>query len=317
MTAILGLLVTANALWFIAREVDWRVTWAALSQADQRYLALALGAMLSNIIAKALRWQWLFYPAQQRLKPRHLLSALLIGQLGNVLLPTRLGDLARIWVISQRQRLALSQSLLTVAVEKALDSLMLLLVLAALLPVVPLPPWLSSSKLVLSGLLGLALGAWVALAAHEPLRQRMQQALQRLHLGALARWLEEAMEAISHLRALRAGAVQARLWGLSLAIWLLSGCVNYFAFRAVRLDLPFAAGMLLAVTEITGTNVAYTPAAIGVYHSICILTLSLFGVPFTPALSVALFLYLVVYIPIIVGGLLAVWLEGFNLRQMR
>jgi len=314
---ILGVLVTAGVALVLAREVDWHATWAALSQADRRYLALALGAMLLNIAGKTARWQWLFYPQAQRLERRHLLAALLIGQLGNVLLPTRLGDLARIWVISQSQRLALSQSLLTVVAEKAIDSLMLLLVLTVLLPFVPLPPWLSHSRLVLAGMLGLVLVAWVGLSAHEPLRQRMRQVLERLHLHSLTRWLEQAMEALSHLRDLRAGSVQVRLWGLSVAIWLLSACVNHFAFRAVRLDLPFSAGLLLAVTEISGTNVAYTPAAVGVYHSICILTLSLFGIPFAPALSAALLLYLVVYTPIIVGGLLAVWLEGLDLRQMR
>lgn len=314
---ILGVLVTLGVVWLVAREVDWRVTWGALSRADWRYLALALGAMLANIAAKAIRWQWLFYPQQERLSRRHLLTALLIGQLGNVMLPTRLGDLARLWLMSARQGIPWSVSLLTIVAEKALDSLMLLLVLVVLLPLVPLPPWLSTAKLALAGLLAVVLAAVVGVAAQRSLRQRVQQALERLGLCTIAAWLERAMDAIARLQALRAWPVQWRLWVLSVLIWLLAGLVNHFAFRAVRLDLPFAAGLLLALTEISGTNVAYTPAALGVYHSICILTLSLFGVSFAPALSAALLLYLIVYAPIVLGGLLSVWFEGFNLRQVR
>lgn len=314
---ILGVLVTVSVIWFVAREVDWRVTWAALSRADWRYLALALGAMLASIVGKAIRWQWLFYPESPRLSRRRLLTALLIGQLGNVMLPTRLGDLARLWLVSEKQGIPWGVSLLTIVAEKAVDSLMLLLMLAVLLPVVPLPSWLGTAKLALAGLLVVALATGVGMAAHELLRQRMRQAWERLHLHWLARWLERALDAIVRLQALRAWPVQWRLWALSATIWLLSGLVNHFAFHAVRLDLPFAAGLLLTVTEISGTNVAYAPAALGVYHSICVLTLSLFGVPFAPALSAALLLYLIVYAPIVVGGLFSIWLEGFDLRQIQ
>lgn len=313
----LGLLVTASVFLWIAREWDWRATWSVLTQSDLRYLTLALGAMLGNIPCKALRWQWLFYPQSQRLRYRRLLTALLIGQLGNVLLPTRLGDLARIWVLSRGQHIALSLSLLTIVAEKAMDSLMMLLVAALLLPFVPLPHWLSTPRLVLASVLIILFVGLVWLAVQESFRQRILRVWRRLRLGPLVSWVEQAMDAIVHLHALRAWPVQLRLWALSAAIWLLSGMVNHFTFRAVQLPLPFAAGLLLAVTEISGTNVAYTPVALGVYHSICLLTLSLFGVSFVHALPAALLLYLVVYAPIIVGGLLAVWVEGLELDQLR
>jgi uncharacterized membrane protein YbhN (UPF0104 family) len=103
-----------------------------------------------------------------------------------------------------------------------------------------------------------------------------------------------------------------RLWTLSVVIWLLAGLVNHFGFRAVGLQLPLTAGLLLAVTEITGTRLAYTPAAIGIYHSIAIVTLAPFGVGPTDAFSAALLLHLVVYLPILIGGLAAVWWEGLT-----
>ena len=156
----------------------------------------------------------------------------------------------------------------------------------------------------------------VLLAGEGPFRQRLLHALRRLHLGPLMTYFEDLIQAVGRLGALRKSSMQLRLCAISIAIWLLAGLVNHLGFRAVHLDLPFAAGLLLAVTEIVGTEVAYAPAGVGVYHSICILTLSLFGVGFEPALSAAILLYLVVYVPILAGGLASLWIEGLGLRGL-
>jgi uncharacterized protein (TIRG00374 family) len=308
----LGVLFTLGVASLTWRQFAWRAVWASLAKADLRYVALALAAMLLNIVLKTWRWRWLFHPQSEHLRCGDLLSALMIGQLGNVLLPTRLGDVARLGVVHRKSGVALSWALLTIVAEKALDSVMLLVLLAALLPFVTLPAWLGTSQLIL----GAALAAgFMGVAAHEKGRRRVAQALQRLLGRRIARWAESALDSISAWRALQESQVRVWLWTLSVAIWLLAGLVNYFGFRAVALGLPFSAGLLLAVTEIAGTELAYTPAAVGVYHSIAILTLATFGVGPADALSAAFLLYLVVYLPILLGGLTAAWSEGLTLGQ--
>lgn len=311
----MGVLITAGVAWFAARGFDWGAVWASLVRADLRYVALAAAAMLLNIVLKAWRWQWLFHPQSGHLRRRDLLSALLIGQLGNVLLPTRLGDVARIGVVHRKAGVALSWALLTIVAEKALDSVMLLVLLGALLPFVAWPTWLGTAQLVSGALLAAGLMALMWVATQETARQRVAQALQRLLPGPIPRWIERGLQSLDAWRAVQERQVQVRLWALSVAIWLLAGLVNYFGFRAVALRLPLTAGLLLAATEIAGTRLAYTPAAIGIYHSIAILTLAPFGVGPAEALSAALLLHLVVYLPILVGGLAAVWSEGLTLRK--
>lgn len=309
-----GLLVTVAVAWFAAREFDWRVVWASLARADLRYVALAAAAMLLNIVLKARRWQWLF-PQSGSLRPRDLLSALLIGQLGNVLLPARLGDVARMGVVHRKAGVALSWTLLTIVAEKALDSVMLLVLLGALLPSIPWPGWLGTTQLVSGILLAAGLVGLMWLATQETARERVVQASQRLLPGPIPCWTERTLQSLSAWRTVQDRHVGVRLWTLSVAIWLLAGLVNYFGFRAVALELPLTAGLLLAATEIAGTRLAYMPAAIGIYHSIAILTLAPFGVGPAEALSAALLLHLVVYLPILIGGLAAVWSEGLALRK--
>jgi uncharacterized protein (TIRG00374 family) len=234
----------------------------------------------------------------------------MIGQLGNVLLPTRLGDVARMGVVHKKAGVALSWALLTLVAEKALDSVMLLVLLGALLPFVAWPTWMSTTQLVFGALLAAGLIGLVWLATQATVRHRLAQVLQRLLPGPIPRWTERILESLSAWRAVQERAVQVRLWTLSVLIWLLAGLVNHFGFCAVGLHLPLTAGLLLAATEIAGTRLAYTPAAIGIYHSIAIVSLAPFGVGPTDALSAALLLHLVVYLPILIGGLAAVWWEG-------
>jgi uncharacterized protein (TIRG00374 family) len=298
--------------WFAAREFDWHAVWASLVRADLRYVALSATAMLLNIVLKAWRWQSLFHPQSERFRRRDLLSALMIGQLGNVLLPARLGDVARMEVVHEKAGVVLSWALLTIVAEKAIDSIMLLVLLGALLPFVAWPTWLGTTQLVSGVLLAAGLVGLMWVATQKSARQRVGQALRRLLPEPIPRWTERMLESLSSWRAVQERWVQVRLWTLSIAIWVLAGLVNYFGFRAVALQLPLTAGLLLAATEIAGTRLAYTPAAIGVYHSIAILTLAPFGVGPTEALSAALLLHLVVYLPILIGGLTAVWWEGLT-----
>jgi uncharacterized protein (TIRG00374 family) len=306
----LGVLLTLGVAWFTWRRFDWRAVRASLARADLRYVALAVAAMLLNIVLKAWRWQWLFHPRAERLRCGDSLSALLIGQLGNVLLPTRLGDVARLGVVHRKTGVGLSWALLTIMAEKALDSIMLLVLLAALLPFVALPAWLGASQLILGAVLA---AGFVWMAAQETVRRWVAQAVQCLLPGRIGHWTERTLDSLSAWRALQESRVQVRLWTSTVGIWLLAGLVNHFGFRAVALDLPFTAGLLLAVTEIAGTQLAYAPAAVGIYHSIAILTLATFGVGPAEALSAALLLYLVVYLPILLGGLVAVWSGGLTL----
>ncbi len=309
-----GMAITAALGYMAVRKLDWRAASHALAQADPRFVGLAVAAMLGNIALKVLRWHGLYYPARGSPSCRHLLAALMVGQLGNVLLPARLGDAVRLGVISTKGRSGLAQAALTLAVEKAADSAMLLAMLAAMLPFATAANWLNWRRLAPAATLAILLAIGVLLATQGSLYLRLQRAAARIRPGPFAVPIQRGLAELGRLQALRDGKYQARLWGLSAAIWLLSGLVNWFGFAAMHLALPLSAGFLLAVTEIAGNNVAYAPAGIGVYHAICVLTLSLYGVNLGPALGVAILLHTVVYAPIILLGLASMWAEGLPIH---
>jgi uncharacterized protein (TIRG00374 family) len=150
---VLGLLLLALAF----RGVNPSAVATALAKTDFRLVILAFATVGATMVAKALRWGLLFYPSHRGLRFSALLSALLVGQMANSLLPARLGDLARVYLIGEAEGPHKLFALGTVVVEKLLDGLMLLLLLGLLFLAMPLPDWLripgAATGLVLAGLL--------------------------------------------------------------------------------------------------------------------------------------------------------------------
>jgi uncharacterized protein (TIRG00374 family) len=107
--------------------------------------------VLLTTLAKAVRWRLLF--PQEYSEPRlsKLLSVLLIGQTVNALLPARLGEIARVYLIGEIEGVDKALALSTVIVEKTLDALMLLLLAALVFALMPLPAWLGRSGILVSG----------------------------------------------------------------------------------------------------------------------------------------------------------------------
>ena len=147
--AAVGLLLLALAF----RGVDWRQVGRAVAGANHPLLVLALGTVLLTTLAKAARWRLLFPQEHGRPRLSKLFPVLLIGQTVNAVLPARLGEITRAYLIGEIEGVDKALALSTVIVEKALEALMLLLLVALLFAFMPLPGWLGRSGILVSGLL--------------------------------------------------------------------------------------------------------------------------------------------------------------------
>lgn len=300
------------------RGIDSSALMAALTRTDPRFVALGLVTVGATIGAKALRWKLLFYPSHDNLRLRSLVSAILIGQTMNFLLPARLGELARAYLIGEAEGKRKLFAFGTILVEKLLDGLMLLLLLAVLFLVMPLPDWLrmpgATTGLILASLLAamLLLGGQRerilgALVRFSQLLPVLKQLGLRQRLGDLA----------DSLNSLRSTEVNMRLLLWSLAVWLLAALTNYLTLLALQIEVPLlvASFFVLAVIHL-GLVVPSSPARIGVFHYLCVLSLSVFGVERSLALAYGFILHFIVVLPVIFAGIFCVWRESLSLYRV-
>jgi uncharacterized membrane protein YbhN (UPF0104 family) len=206
----------------------------------------------------------------------------------------------------------------TIVVEKTLDGLTLLLLLGILFVVTPVPTWLRLSGGAAALATALLLAAVLLLTSG---RQRVVNASERLcqFVPALGRLgLDRRIGALADgLRSVQANGVQARLLVWTAGIWLLAGLTNYLVLLALDIETPLVLASLLVLTVVhLGLVVPTSPARIGVFHYLCLLSLSVLGVDESQALAYGFVLHFIVVLPPIAAGLVCLWKENLTLYRL-
>jgi len=314
----LALLLAGLAGWLSMRQVHWTALRDALAQVDILLLALALSTVLATTVAKAARWRLLLRPCCNQIGGMRVLRVLLIGQMGNSFLPARLGDLARTALLSPQAVGGFFAVLGTILVEKTLDGIVGLCILAGLALWAPLPSWLRGPAL---GLVVLT-GTLVALLILAATRERWTTALYQRS----SRWLPEGARTRIHrmLASLAIGLdlfkhpaniLLALTW--SAAVWGLAALTNLALMAALDIDAPGWSIWLVLVAGYIANFLPTVPAQVGVFEYASVLALAVAGIGPEPALAFALLLHLLVYAPPAVLGPASMVIEGTSWSKLR
>lgn len=317
LSLVIGTALSVLFLWLAFRRVNVAQVWAAMAQTNPLLLAVALATFLLTQGAKAARWRTLFYPQQRERRFSKLAEVIIIGQMINAAIPARLGEVARAYMLGRIESISGAYVFGTVVLEKASDSLMLLLLVFLVSLFMPLPTWLKGSSLVVSGGMVLLLIVMTVLSRWE---DRLPGWLDRI-IGPdswLARvgLVQALIRAASSLRPLKSPRATLQLWGWSALNWLLMISTNLVLFAAFGFDLPWtAAPLLLAILNI-GIIIPSSPGRIGIFHYLCVLTLGLFGIADSMALAYGIVLHALIYLPIFLLGAYFLWRENYNLARL-
>ena len=120
---LLGAGLLAAWLWV----VDLRAVGATLGQARWGYVLLAAGLAIVSTLIRAARWRAILRPVA-RVPRLDVWLISLASSLISFLIPLRTGELARTLFLKQRQKIAISASLPTVAVDRSFDLLAVLVI---------------------------------------------------------------------------------------------------------------------------------------------------------------------------------------------
>ena len=314
---LVGTAISLVSLALALRGVHLDKSLQALLQANMLLLLLAIVTVVFSTLAKAVRWRLLFAPRTSLPPFTTMLESLLIGQLLNIALPLRVGDVARAYYLGQWARESKSYALGTIAVEKMLDTWMMALFALALVPFVAFPDWFRNSELALVLLALLFLGATIfLLRAREHALGVLTKILSIAPARLRPRFLQSAALALESLNALHRLDVLFLMWIWSIVAWLIAAITNFVAFRALGLDLPFTAAIFLLVILQAGVALPSSPGKVGVFQYLCILALSVFKLNSDLAFTYSWVLYFLVIVPISIVGALVFWRRNVQWRSV-
>lgn len=282
-------------LAFFARNVDWGTALATIRSSDPKLVAAALVVYYATFPIRARRWARLLREGGAAIRGRDLLEILMLGWFVNCLVPAKLGDLYRSYLVRQRFGISLSRTMGVVVAERLLDLIVVfgLLIIGGYIAfgrtVLP------DLRLVYLSALGLAILIAVGFGAAYFVAPRVA----RFFPGEVRRIGRLFREGVLHsFRALPEAGPE------TVVIWLAEAARLAFVLAALGLELPASGVIFVAVASSLLTTVPLTPAGFGfVEIAIVYLLTAGFGLAQHDAIAVAILDRAVsVFSLIVVGG---------------
>lgn len=310
LSLVLGVGISGLALLLIARSVNFALSLQALLTSQLWWVALAFIVQLGAMALVVKRWQVLLRPCTTQYVP--LLQIYYISHLVNTLLPIKLGTVARVLLASESEELNIGFVVGSVAIEKVLDTLGVLVLLLLFAPFAPLPLLIRESVTASALIILLAVFAIIGIRrfreqimdfsvrAEKRLGGQASPAIESLRLASLLRGILQSVLNLTRRQEL----VVVLFW--TTMVWLAGIMVNQLLLNALNISLDWTAPWLVFIVLMVGTRVPALPANIGVFHYLVILALGVYGVNQNAALAYAILLHLVVFIfPAILGAVCA------------
>ena len=307
--ALLGIGISVVALWIAVRNVDLAFVAQRLAQADVRYLLVALAVGGVQIWMRTARWQLLLplRPDGSRARTRRLVPVVLIGYLGNVALPARLGELVRTYLVSRREGMDPAAVLGTVVLERILD----VVALAGFALIVALsigaPAWI-----VGAAALAAAIGSAALVVAIAGLPTVIWILGPRFgNAATTSRWrrlpgsealLRIARRFIAGLSGFRSRRAVAGAAALSFIAWPLDALLVWLVAASIDIDISLGAAALISAAAVLSTAVPSAPGYVGTYELAAAFAAQAMGVASSPAFALAVLAHAFTILPAAIAG---------------
>lgn len=284
----------------------------AFSRVDWRYLPVALVLLYVGISVRAFRWHILLRPVRE-LSTREVFPILIIGYAANNILPLRTGELVRAWALEQRFGVRKTAALATIAVERLFDGLTMLLFIGGAAMVIGLTAELQHVALVAAAIFAVAIGGMVILLVSGSLRDRLLRLLLIPLPDSLADRVEQMAEAfLGGLGVLSRRGDLAIVAVTSILAWSFEASMYWTVAQAFGVPLSTAmtavgAYLTTAIGNLA-TLVPSGPGYVGTFEAGVLLAVNgALGVPSALALSYAVLLHVILWLPVTVWGAVEWW----------
>ncbi len=262
---------------------------------------------LANTFVEGLRLAIILLPLTERFDLRNCFNSTLVGILGNIMLPLRLGDGARAYYISKAESLALSSSLSALMLDRIADFLSFFVIMAITAALYPFPPSIKKMGMIAGLLFVIAILEIFALAGlGSHIGGNSAGKIRRRVAAEISNFLN------GFAVMLNAGLLFPIIIASALS-WLMRASMIWFMFQAFSLNLPLIATPITLILLNFGIAVVSTPANLGGFELAIVGALSqLFSVEIEIALSYAAALHVIEVAPMVAFGTIFLWLEGFK-----
>ncbi len=292
----------------------------AFRDANYALIAASMPVYFLGLWMRTIRWQYLLRPVR-RVTTLRLYPVVIIGLMANNLIPARAGELARAYVLGQRERISKTTSLGTIAVDRIFDGVTLvpmMLIVAAFAGRdtnfdVGAGSWTVSLNFAgLGAAMAVLFGIGMAILFYLAFSERGRAQTHALVTFFLPARLEPKIERLLNsfydgLHALRSPVDLGVAWAMSLVSWMLEATMYFMVARAFGIHEGYHVFLLLTAAANLAIAIVASQGGVGPFEIVVSKTVVAFGAGKGAASAYALGLHALLLFPIIAIGLYLIW----------
>lgn len=298
LIGIFGFIVSLSLVTLLFLKIDIKKSYEIIKEVKWYVIPLMIAIYLSTFLLRAKRWQ-LMLMSESKIPTSIYFKSLIIGFGGNNILPARGGELLRMEFynkIAGEKRIKVLTSILS---EKILDGLILVLFLICSLYFLNLfslgLPWLNS-VLKLSTTLFLVLFIAIVLISFYG---NILNNLLRQHFKNENRFIKVFDSIFQATKFLNNKWFAIYIILLSFIIWLIESSLYIFILYYFKMNISYIwSGIFVMAIVNFGILIPSSPGYIGVFQSMFILALSIFGIDVSQALTASVIVHSAQFIPV-------------------
>ncbi len=312
-----GILVSVLSIYFIFRSVDFAVVIESIKSLNITFVVVHIimaGALLS---LRALRWSY-FIPVDKKIRKTSIISATYIGYMANNVLPAKLGEVVRTYVLGEKEGIKKTTIFASVVAERLADLITAAIMLfISILFIKNIPTRLHYAAIIVSTAALLGVGFLVFLSVKREIAMKMIG----FFLKFLPQNIREKIEVFLNNFVNGIGLKKGKhsifmIIFYTVLYWSLQILASLILLRAYSLsDISYTDAMFVVVMTGFGFAIPSAPTGIGPIEAATIFALTILAVNYDIAVSYAIISHVLTIVVITLLGVFAMLVSGIDIKK--
>ncbi|OPY80735.1 MAG: Phosphatidylglycerol lysyltransferase [Syntrophorhabdus sp. PtaU1.Bin153] len=310
---IAGFIISIILLYFSLKDIKYQEILLTLRKADFRFLFIPLVFIGVAVTLCSFRWSRITGSGVQF---RDTFIALLIGLFVNNVLPARIGEVARAYVLTKRKGISFTFGFSTVLVDRFFDLAGLLLLTFIFFPGHSLPPAVSRGIYILVTLMIICI-ALIFVLSREKFANTIASGFHKIRRPLFSKLARRIMTIQENLKRISSPFNLLCFVAISFTTWFAMSTALYFAVLALGVHVEFVYIPFVCALLNMGLTIPSPPGYVGVYQALLVYLLSIFGVPKHEGFAVSIIYHAAWYIPYTIIGFTFLLKEHLKIKEIK
>jgi glycosyltransferase 2 family protein len=315
LKASFGYIIAAVCLAWVFHDIQFDRLFSNVGRMKWGLVGLGLGFDVLSYVFQGVRWHFLLRPVGP-ISIVRTTQATYAGLFINEVFPMRIGEIARGYLVSRWMSAGFVRILPSMALERLFEGIWLAAGIGTTAILVPMPVRLVRSADILGGLVLALTAAFVILVFRAP-RRPEKGSPGRASNNPIARAKSILAGLGSGFREIGLTRFTWLAFGVTLLIFAGQAMAFWMILLGYGIQASFWVGAAVFLIIHFGTALPNAPANVGSYQFFCVLALTLFGVDKTAATGFSIVVFILLTLPLLGIGFVALGKSGTTLAGIR